>query len=84
MGTLVPWRGVRSMLDAFGSAWHDTGLGAPKPGVGALAAMAALTAATLNHPGLAQTVAGDRRVRRRTARRLPARAAASAPTAVRR
>ena len=57
VATLVPWRGVRSTLATFGSAWHDTGLGAPKPASGALAAMAALTAATLNHPGLAQTVA---------------------------
>jgi GT2 family glycosyltransferase len=56
VGTLVPWQGVRTTLDAFGSAWHDTGLGAAQPASGALAAMAGLTAATLNHPGLAQTV----------------------------
>jgi hypothetical protein len=55
VGTLVAWTGTRSMLDAFGSAWHYTGLGAPKPASGALAGMAALTAATLDHPGLAQT-----------------------------
>jgi len=55
VGTLVPWQGVRTTLDAFGSAWHDTGLGAAKPASGALAAMAGLTLATLNHPGLAQT-----------------------------
>jgi len=56
VGTLVPWEGVRTTLDAFGSAWRDTGLGAASPASGALAAMAGLTAATLNHPGLAQTV----------------------------
>jgi GT2 family glycosyltransferase len=56
VGTLVRWTGVRPMLDSFGSAWHYTGLGAPKPASGALAGMAALTAATLNHPGLAQTL----------------------------
>jgi len=56
VGTLVPWHGVRATLDTFGSAWHDTGLGAAKPASGALAAMAGLTAVTLNHPGLAQTV----------------------------
>ncbi|MFM8303491.1 MAG: hypothetical protein ACKOA9_04215, partial [Actinomycetota bacterium] len=87
VATLVPWRGVRSTLDAFGSAWRDTGLGAPKPATGALAAMAGLTAATLNHPGLAQTVAVvgafvvgplgvSRLVRRLGARRGPAMTAA--------
>jgi len=56
VGTLVPWTGARRTLDAFGSAWHYTGLGAAKPASGALAAMAGLTTVTLNHPGLAQTL----------------------------
>jgi GT2 family glycosyltransferase len=56
VGTLVGWTGTRSILESFGSAWHYTGLGAPKPASGALAGMAALTAATLDHPGLAQTL----------------------------
>src|SRR5262245_49705133 len=87
VGTLVTWTGARSMLDTFGSAWHDTGLGAPKPASGALAGMAALTAATLDHPGLAQTVlvvgvfvlgpiGASRLVRRLGAQRGPAMTAA--------
>jgi len=87
VGTLVAWTGTRSMLDAFGSAWHYTGLGAPKPASGALAGMAALTAATFDHPGLAQTVlvvgvfvlgpiGASRLVRRLGAQRGPAMTAA--------
>jgi len=57
VGTLVPWVGVGSALDAFTSAWRDTGLGAPVPASGALAVVAGLTTATLGHPALAQTLA---------------------------
>jgi GT2 family glycosyltransferase len=52
---LVPWRNARATLETFGSAWHDTGLGAARPASGALAALAGLTTLTLDHPGLAQT-----------------------------
>ena len=75
-GRSCGWTGTRSMLDAFGSAWHYTGLGAPKPASGALAGMAALTAATLNHPGLAQTLLVVGRLRGRAARRGAAGASA--------
>ncbi|MEI8001841.1 MAG: glycosyltransferase, partial [Actinomycetes bacterium] len=55
VGDLVPWTSVGSMFTAYGSAWRNTGLGAPRAASAALGAMGTLTAVTFDHPGLART-----------------------------
>lgn len=56
VGDLVPWTTAGPMFDAYGSAWRHTGLGAARSASGALGAMATLTLALFDHPGLARTV----------------------------
>lgn len=56
VGSLVRWTGARELLEAWGSAWRFTGLGAPRPASAALAGMAGLTTALAGHPDLAQTL----------------------------
>jgi GT2 family glycosyltransferase len=55
-GTLVEWPGVRSMADAFGSAWRYTGMGSTTAPPPALVMTSALGTVLFGSVGLARTL----------------------------
>ena len=56
VGSLMPWPGVRDLLDAYGSGWRFTGLGSAAAAPPAFVAMAALAAPLFGATGLARTL----------------------------